>query len=101
MSTKTINGGLRALEQSDLAMVTYNQDYTDEQPVIDYAQKNKKGILVKKALGSGHHCLAGSTAESLRFVFKQEGVSSVLIGSINQNHIKENAEIISNLPKFP
>ena len=94
MSTKTKEGGLRALDQSDVAMVAYNPDYVDEEPVLDFANDKKKGILVKKALGSGHYCLSGKTSESLHFALNHPGVSSVLIGTINQKHLKEDATIV-------
>src|SRR5690606_13582747 len=54
LSGKTVDGGLAALRQSDVAMVTANLHYHDEQPVIDYAAAHGKGILVKKAFASGH-----------------------------------------------
>jgi hypothetical protein len=61
-SGKTVAGGLKALEQGDCAMVTYNLNEQAERPVLDYAAEHGKAILVKKALASGHVCLApGST----------------------------------------
>lgn len=43
-------------------MVTYNLSEQGEKPVLDYAATHAKGILIKKALASGHACLAeGST----------------------------------------
>lgn len=86
MSTKTISGGKLTIDLSDVAMVTYNSAYTDEREVIEYANDNKKGILVKKALGSGHL----SAAENLKFVLKESGVSCVIVGTINPMHLLEN-----------
>ncbi len=48
---KTVEGGLKALEQGDCAMVTYNLNDQNEKPVIDYAAAHGKAILVKKSLG--------------------------------------------------
>lgn len=53
MSTKTVAGGIEVLNHSDLAMVTYYPGYTDEIDVIRHAEKQQKGILIKKALASG------------------------------------------------
>ena len=54
LSGKTVEGGLKALETGDCAMVTYNLNEQAELPVIDYAAAHGKAILVKKALASGH-----------------------------------------------
>lgn len=93
-STKTAEGGIKALELMDVAMVTYNPSYTDEKPVLDYAAQHGKGILLKKALASGH---AASAEESFQFCFGQEGVSAAIVGTINPQHLKENVEIIRSV----
>ncbi|WP_263082035.1 aldo/keto reductase [Endozoicomonas sp. Mp262] len=94
MSTKTIEGGIMALERSDIAMVTYNLNEQAERPVLDYAQSNNKGILIKKALASGHACLEGKDPvyESMKLVFSHPAVSAAIIGTINPQHLKQNVE---------
>ena len=94
MSTKTVAGGLAALSGSDIAMVTYNLAETAEREVIDYAAREHKGILVKKAFASGHACEAGDdpVTASLHQVLGTHGVSAVIAGTINEQHLKENAE---------
>ena len=52
MSTKTVGGGILALEQSDCAMVTWNLNEQGEKAVLDFAEQKNKSILVKKALAS-------------------------------------------------
>ncbi len=104
MSTKTVDGGMKALEMLDLAMVTYNSSMQDEVEVIDHALFLEKGILVKKALNSGHDSTGDnvdkdSTNESfarrnLRFALGREGVSSVIVGTINPKHLAENADAV-------
>lgn len=91
MSTKTVAGGLLTVDQSDLAMVTFNAAYTTEQNVIAYAHQQQKGIFIKKALASGHIHTLGSAVDSLRFIFANPGVTSVIIGTINPSHLQENA----------
>ena len=86
-STKTVEGGLKALENMDVAMVTYNQDYRDEEAVLDYAATHNKGTLIKKALASGH---AANPEDAIRFALSHEGAGSLIIGTINPNHLKAN-----------
>ncbi|OGT55326.1 MAG: aldo/keto reductase [Gammaproteobacteria bacterium RIFCSPHIGHO2_12_FULL_42_10] len=85
MSTKTIAGGLATIDQTDLAMVSFNAAYTDERPVLTYANEKNKGIFIKKALSSGH-----LQAPSLQFALNEPGVTSVIIGTINPTHLREN-----------
>lgn len=87
-STKTVEGGLRALKTMDVVMAAYNPDYREEEAVLEKAAALGKGILVKKALASGH---AASPARSLQFALSHPGVSSAIIGTINPAHLKENA----------
>ena len=94
MSTKTVEGGILALKHSDIAMVTYNLNEQDEKPVLDYALEHNKGILIKKALASGHACLDGNDPvfESMKLVFSHPAVSSAIVGTINPNHLRQNIE---------
>ncbi len=88
-STKTVEGGIRALELLDVAMISYNSNYPDEKPVLDFALKHQKGIILKKVLSSGH---IKNVEESLEFVFKHPATSSAIIGTINPAHLKQNIE---------
>ncbi|WP_206441489.1 aldo/keto reductase [Amphritea opalescens] len=93
MSTKTIEGGIETLKQSDIAMVTYNLNEQQESPVIDYALAQQKGIFIKKALASGHITQALTTdpvRASFDLVLGHPGVSSAIIGTINPDHLRSN-----------
>lgn len=95
MSTKTLEGGLLAAQHADVVMVTYNHDHRAEEPVIDECQRLNKGVLLKKALASGHLCNAGTPGidpveANMRFVFAHPGVSSAIIGTINLQHLRNN-----------
>lgn len=94
LSGKTVQGGIAALSQSDVGMVTENLSYHDERPVIAYAQQHNKGILIKKAFASGHVCGEEEDAieKSLRDIFSLDGVSGVIAGTINPKHLQENVE---------
>jgi aryl-alcohol dehydrogenase-like predicted oxidoreductase len=104
MSSKTVEGGLLALEHSDLAMVMHNLRYQDEQAVLDEAARKNKGIFIKKALGSGHMTQASENLDIVQanfdFIFREPAVSSVIIGTINPAHLKDNvAKAIRALEK--
>lgn len=96
MSTKTVSGGLLALEKSDCAMVTWNLKEQGEKAVLDYAAEHNKGILVKKALASGHLCLGQEKSDQVKagldFVFNHPAVTSAILGTINPAHLTHNIE---------
>ena len=113
-SGKTIAGGLRALEDGDCAMVTYNLNEQGEKPVLDYAASHGKGILIKKALASGHACrpaqqVGQATSQeacltgmdpvraSLELIFAHPAVSSAIVGTINPAHLAHNVAIVADL----
>lgn len=94
-SGKTVEGGLLALEQGDCAMVTYNLNEQAEKPVLDHAARLGKGILIKKALASGHACLAEGrdpVRASFELVFGHPGVTSAVVGTINPAHLRQNVQ---------
>lgn len=94
MSTKTVEGGIKALQQSDLAMVMHNLEYQEENAVLKQAERDNKGIFIKKALGSGH--LAKNAADTdivqanFDFIFAEAAVSSIIVGTINPAHLQDN-----------
>jgi len=89
MSTKTVAGGLLALDSCDVLMVTCNLQEQSQLPVIHAAADAGRGILVKKALASGH----ADAAASLAFVLDEPGVHSVIVGTINPNHLQDNIAV--------
>jgi aryl-alcohol dehydrogenase-like predicted oxidoreductase len=90
ISHKTTDGARRALEVGcDVIMATLNLDYREELPAIAAAAEAGCGVLIKKALASGH---AG--AESLRFAAGCPGVSSVIVGTLNPEHLRANARAL-------
>lgn len=91
MSHKTVAGGRRALALGcDVIMATLNLDYRDELGLIAEAAALGRGVLIKKALASGHAGL-----DSLRFVAAQTGVSSMVVGTIDPNHLRANAAALA------
>jgi aryl-alcohol dehydrogenase-like predicted oxidoreductase len=71
--------------------------------VIEQAAKLNKGIFIKKALGSGH--LAKNSADdnvqaNFDFIFNEPAVSSVIIGTINPAHLRDNiSKVVKALTK--
>lgn len=98
VSSKTVEGGLLALENSDLVMVTYNLNSREEEVVLDRAHLTGKGVFVKKALDSGYLSQSqkrdDEVEEALSFVCQHPAVTSVIIGTINEDHLRENVEIM-------
>ena len=92
MSTKTVSGGLKAVDLTDVVMVTYNLTMQDDATVIDSALAKNKGVMIKKALNSGHACSSTSDGAraSLEFALQRAGVSTVIIGTINPAHLAAN-----------
>ncbi|WP_426143081.1 aldo/keto reductase [Pseudomonas sp. DWP3-1-2] len=92
-SGKTVEGGLLALREGDCAMVTYNLNEQGEKPVLDYATAHSKGILIKKALASGHVCLSPGVdpvQASFQLLFEHPAVASAIVGTINPLHLAHN-----------
>jgi len=95
MSTKTAEGGIKALELSDVVMATYNLNYSDEVPVLDYAEKHQKGIFIKKAFASGHlnrEKYDDPVKASMELTFAHPGTTSITVGTINSHHLEQNVE---------
>lgn len=92
LSGKTIEGAQAAIGLCDVLMVTLNLADVSHLGVIEQAATLGKGILVKKALDSGH----GNPADNLAFVLTQPGVSSAVIGTINPDHLSQNVRIASD-----
>jgi len=88
-STYTIEGGAFAAEHCDVVMVSYSAGYRNEEPVIHRAAERGKGVLIKKGLDSGA-AAARSVEEGLRPIFALTGVSSLIVGTINRDHLREN-----------
>ena len=93
MSSKTVAGGLRAVECCDLVMVTYKLRQQEELPVILAARAAGKGVLIKKGLLSGHLDQVSEVDPvrvSLELIYAEPGVSSVVVGTLNPAHLRAN-----------
>lgn len=95
ISTKTVAGGLRAIELGlDAVMVTYNPWTTDEKEVLDEAGASGTSIFIKKALGSGWFGDGQQPDDpvetAFRFIFDHPATTSTIVGTINPKHLREN-----------
>ena len=100
MSTKTVEGGLWVVEHCDVVMATCNLNDNHDVPVIARAHQLQKGVLVKKGLQSGH---ADKTAggpgveQAIEYIFSHAGISSVIVGTINPKHLRENVSVVNRV----
>ena len=91
MSTKTLAGGLRAAECCDLLMVTWNLADESQLPVIDRCHQLGTGVLIKKALASGHAAAGGDPVRAaFTRLLGHPGVASLVVGTIDQAHLRAN-----------
>jgi aryl-alcohol dehydrogenase-like predicted oxidoreductase len=90
MSSKTAEGGLRTVAEMDLVMATCNPAYRDEIPVLEEAARRGKGVLIKKGLQSGHVSGPEGVRQAMEFIFSQPGVSGLIVGTINPEHLRAN-----------
>ena len=121
MSTKTVEGGLVCAQEADVVMTTYDQHIPDDQTLLDACAKNKTGVLLKKIFNSGHLLQAQTDEQNhgqkqdereqderdknakpastltrieqqLTVIFGQRAVNSAIIGTLNCQHLRSNAE---------
>lgn len=95
MSHKTLAGAEQALAMgANVLMATLNNAEREDLGLIAKAGEQGCGVLIKKALASGHTPEA-ERDDALRWVAAQPGVSSLVIGSINQAHLIANAKALA------
>lgn len=105
ISTKTPEGGRVAVERCDVVMLTLNPRDRADLPAITAASERGCGVLIKKALLSGHTENAAEflrdipelaklpVAEAcVRFAARTPGVSSVVIGTLSAEHLRQAVE---------
>ncbi|MCA9309570.1 MAG: aldo/keto reductase [Phycisphaerales bacterium] len=96
MSTKTAEGARRAIERgADVLMLALSPADRSQLDVIRTALARGVGVLIKKALESGHAAARSDTPDPVRtaldFVYAAAPVSSVVVGTLNPDHLRRNA----------
>ncbi len=101
MSSKTLEGALASLDYADVVMLTYHPDYTVEAPALDKCVHQHKGAFIKKALASGHlgSDAAHTARENLQFVYQHPGTSCIIVGTLQAEHLRQNALALMNMGK--
>jgi aryl-alcohol dehydrogenase-like predicted oxidoreductase len=99
VSTYTVAGGKLAADLCDAVMVSYNRNYLDEKPVIDYAREKGRAVLVKKGLASGHIGEIGDVGDNIRFVANTPGVTALTFGSLSPRNILSNINALRTVEK--
>jgi aryl-alcohol dehydrogenase-like predicted oxidoreductase len=97
MSSKTVEGGLRVVRDLDVVMATSNLEHNGELPVLQAAARAGKGVLIKKGLMSGHISGDQGVRASMQHVFAQPGVSSMIVGTINPQHLRANVAVLAQV----
>ncbi len=88
LSGYTEAGFLAALDWSDAIMVTYHQEDRSLESVIAEAARQGITVMVKKSLASGKLNPGGA----IPFTLQNPGVKSVVVGSLNLDHVRENLQ---------
>ena len=86
LSAKTVTAARQARDCADVLMLEYHPDDRRFEPITAEADARGRGVVIKKALASGH--LPADTA--IRFVLQQAGVDSVVVGSLKLDHMRQN-----------
>ncbi len=104
ISTKTPDGALHAIQRLSawpgraVVMLTLNPRDRADEPAIDAAHAAGVGVLVKKALLSGHAAAhVGGTdpvGACVRFAAGRPGVGSVVIGTSRPEHLRHAIEAL-------
>lgn len=93
MSTKTETGGIAAAQLLDVVMLTWNLTQQDRAAAQEAARLGT-GVLVKKGLMSGHvqDPTRDLVAESLALILREPALHSVIVGTLNPEHLRQNVE---------
>jgi aryl-alcohol dehydrogenase-like predicted oxidoreductase len=90
-SGKHVADSLLAMEIVDVYMIALNESDQSQAELIKTAAQNNKGVVIKKALESGH---TRDLSKALNFAINFPGVTSAIVGTINPQHLKQNVESI-------
>jgi aryl-alcohol dehydrogenase-like predicted oxidoreductase len=89
LSSKTVEGARLALPWADAIMVEYHLEDRSHEEVIAEAHEHGVGVIVKKGLNSGRL----RPEEAIPFILRNRGVSSVVIGGLDLDHIRANTAL--------
>ena len=91
ISSKSADGLDAAVDAGcDVVMATLNRDYTDETTSIARAGERGVGVIIKKALASGHR-----GKDDLRWVAAHPSVAAIVVGTLNPDHLLANVRSVA------
>lgn len=88
-SGKTVSGARAALDWADAIMVEYHVNDRSHEAVIAEAAARGVGVVIKKGLASGRL----DPRDAIPFVLQRPGVSSMVIGGLNLDHLRDNVAV--------
>jgi len=91
LSAKTPEGARRSLQWADAVMLEYHPQNTAMEPVIAEAAAAGIAVFVKKPLASGRI----APAAAIPFLLKNPGVSTIVVGGLNIDHLRQNIALAS------
>lgn len=100
MSCKTVAGAIAALPHLDYLMLTLNPEYPTDIPAIEAAHQQQKGIIIKKAFGSGHLTQTHTITELAQYAFSQP-ITAIITGTLNPAHLTQNCEAVAKALNHP
>jgi aryl-alcohol dehydrogenase-like predicted oxidoreductase len=92
-SGRTAVAARRALEWADALMVEYHLEDRSHGPLVQEASDRGVGVVIKKALASGRL----EPRSALELALHTRGVTSVVVGSLDAEHIRANARLAEAL----
>ncbi|MFN3235951.1 MAG: aldo/keto reductase [Pseudomonadales bacterium] len=93
-SGKVANQTALAIPYCDVFMIALNETDQSQVSLIQQCRANNKGVVIKKALTSGH---STNPALALRYVNQFAGVTSTIVGTISAAHLEDNVQAITNV----
>ncbi|WP_298863965.1 aldo/keto reductase [uncultured Gimesia sp.] len=97
LSAKTLAGAEGALDWADVLMLEYHLEDRSHETLIQQAAQQGIGVIVKKGLASGHL----PPGEAISFVLSHSGVSNLVVGGLNLDHIQTNWQTAASVPIRP
>ena len=101
VSTKSVEGGLWAARNTDIVMVTLNPAHRADLDAIRVASGRGAGVLIKKAMMSGHVSGPDAASDAIRFACSTPGVSSVVLGTSNPENLRRAVESARGVENGP
>ena len=86
LSGKSNEGFLKALPWADVVMAEFSRTNPQYSHIITEAQRAGVGVVVKKGLASGQL----DPHEAIQFVLSNPAASSLVIGGLNLDHVRQN-----------